>query len=110
MDSQIKSLNDIPPYLFYNKKDSNNENDETTYIPIIIKGEEPNFVGMYAMSYKNGIINPDKYLFKVEGDSYLEVAQKLADAFSKLPVSNRIKGIFWKNKKGAPKQVGFDMG
>ena len=94
MDSQIKSLNDIPPYLFYNKKDSNNENDETTYIPIIIKGEEPNFVG----------------IFKIEGDSYLEVAQKLADAFSKLPVSNRIEGISWKNKKGAPKQVGFDMG
>lgn len=108
--AKIKSLNEIPSYLFYNKKDSNNENDEAVYVPIIIKGEEPNFLGMYAMSYKNGIINPDKFLFKVEGDTYEDVAQKLAGAFNKLPVSNRIEGVFWKNKKGAPKQVGFDMG
>lgn len=110
MGNQVKSFNDVPPYLFYNKKDSNNENDEAAYVPIIFKSDEPNFVGMYAMSYKNGIINPDKFLFKVEGDTYEEVAHKLASAFGKLPVSNRIEGVFWKNKKGAPKQVGFDMG
>ena len=105
MDNQIKSLNDIPSYLLYGNK---------MYVPIIIKTDgdgEPLFKGMYAMAYKNGIIDPNKYLFKVGGDTYEEVATKLIDAFGKLPVRNRIEnGHVWMNKKGAPKQLGFDMG
>lgn len=106
-------LNDIPHYLLYNKNNGISEKNDRMYVPIIIKTNgdgEPLFKGMYAMAYKNGIIDPNKYLFKVGGNTYREVATKLVDAFDKLPVRNRIeKGHVWMNKKGAPKQVGFDM-
>ncbi len=104
MDNQIKSLNDIPSYLLYGNK---------MFVPIVIKnmdGEDPNFNGMYAMLQKNGLIDPSKFLFKVSGETYEEVATKLVDAFDKLPVRNRIENEHvWMNKKGAPKQIGFDM-
>ena len=104
MDNQIKSLNDIPSYLLYGNK---------MFVPIVIKnmdGEDPNFNGMYAMLQKNGLIDPSKFLFKVSGETYEEVATKLVDAFDKLPVRNRIEnGHVWMNKKGAPRQIGFDM-
>ena len=114
MDNRIESLNDIPSYLLYNKKNGISEKNDRIYVPIIIKnqdGEDPNFSGMYAMSYKNGVIDPNKYLFKVSGENYEKVASKLVEAFGKLPVRNRIeKGKIWLNMKGAPKQTGFDMG
>jgi len=112
MENHYESLNDIPSYLFYNKNNGISEKNDRMYVPIIIKtdgDEEPLFKGMYAMAYKNGIIDPNKYLFKVGGDTYEEVATKLVEAFGKLPVRNRIENGVWKNKKGAPKQVGFDM-
>lgn len=107
-------LNDIPHYLLYNKKDGNDEKLDRFYVPIIIKTNgdgEPLFKGMYAMLQKNGLIDPSKFLFKVSGETYEEVATKLVEAFGKLPVRNRIEnGHVWMNKKGAPKQLGFDMG
>lgn len=110
--NKIESLNDIPSYLFYNKNNGISEKNDRMYVPIIIKnqdGEDPNFTGMYAMSQKDGLIDPSKFLFKVSGETYEEVASKLVDAFDKLPVRNRIENGVWKNKKGAPQQVGFDM-
>ncbi len=113
MDNRIESLNDIPSYLLYNKKNGISEKNDRIYVPIIIKnadGEDPAFNGMYAMSQKNDLIDPSKFLFKVSGETYEEVATKLTEAFDKLPVRNRIeKGKIWLNMKGAPKQTGFDM-
>ena len=104
MDNQIRSLNDIPSYLLYGNR---------IFVPIIkknIDGEDPNFNGMYAMSQKDGLIDPSKFLFEVSGETYEEVATKLIDAFDKQPVKNRIEnGHIWMNKKGAPRQIGFDM-
>ena len=120
MDNQIKSLNDLPPYLFYNAKDNGKEEYEKAYIPVIFKSittidpsskaVDPYFEGMYAMSYKNGLIDPFKFLFKVSGSSYKEVAEKLAKSFSLEPVKSRFApDKFWKNKPGAEKQIGFNM-
>ena len=113
MDKKYSSLNDIPPYLFYNKNNGISEKNDKMYVPIIIKnadGEDPLFNGMYAMLRKDNLIDPNKFLFKVSGETYEEVATKLTEAFDKLPVRNRIeKGKTWLNMKGAPKQTGFDM-
>ncbi len=113
MNKKYSSLNDIPPYLFYNKNNGISEKNDKMYVPIIIKnadGEDPLFNGMYAMLRKDNLIDPNKFLFKVSGETYEEVATKLSEAFDKLPVRNRIeKGKIWLNMKGAPKQTGFDM-
>lgn len=113
MSKKYSSLNDVPPYLIYNKNNGISEKNDKLYIPIIIKntdGELPVFNGMYAMLQKNGLIDPSKYLFKVSGQTYEVVATKLTEAFDKQPTRNRIeKEKIWLNKKGAPKQTGFDM-
>ena len=96
MDCKINSFNDLPLFLTYteNKKEYN-------YYRIIFQVEEGEFVAEYALFHDSLADDDDDnvdiydYLFKVKGDTFEKAACRLAAAFSKEPVKNRVSGNEW---------------